>query len=140
MIALAVYSYFEVKTPLPRNGPHIASAAPLLFAIQLLTSVIFFLVPYFPESVHFGSRRLTDYAPDQLERIKPLLGDMIGLMGLLMALYFTVNVHLLIAQALAPSPREAVRAIVSAAPWLTGGLLVGETFIIFYYLRLFDSA
>lgn len=140
MIALAVYSYFQVRAPLPQNALHIAAVAPLLFASQLLTSLLFFLVPYFPESVHFGSRRLADYAPKQLERIQPLLRDMAGLMGLLMALYFAVNVHLLIEQALSPSPRDAARAIVSAVPWLTGVLIAGETIIIFYYLRRFDSS
>jgi hypothetical protein len=56
-----------------------------------------------------------------------------------MALYFALNIHLLIGQALSSTPREAARAIVTMAPWLIGGLLVSESAIIFYYLRRFDA-
>jgi len=141
MIALAIYSYFEIKGGLSGDAPGgpAASAARILFAIQLLTTLIMFIVPFFPESIHFGSRRLSDSSPKELERITPLVKDMLGLMGVLMALYFAANVHLFVAQAASRQQREAVRAIVALEPWLVGGLLIGEAVLIFYYLRRFDS-
>jgi hypothetical protein len=66
--------------------------------------------------------------------------DMIALMGCVFPLYFSVNVHLLIRQALSPAPQAAARAIVALEPWLVGGLLVVQGAIIFYYLRRFDDA
>ena len=142
-IGLALYSFLQVRaTTTAQNVPHApaGTAAQVLFAVQLLTGILFFLIPYFPASVHFGSRRLADYSPEQLERIEPLLREMLALMGVFFALYFALNIHLLIRQALSSSPRDAAHAIVVIVPWLTGGLLVSETAIIFYYLRRFDAA
>jgi len=141
-IGLALYSYLSLRGNFAGNvagGPS-AAAAKLLFAIQILMSIVFFLIPSFPESIHFGTRRLSDYTPQQLQRIAPLLRDMLALMGLFFALYFTVNIQLLAHQARALSPREAARAIVAVEPWLVGGLLIGQGAIVFYYLRRFDAA
>jgi hypothetical protein len=140
-IGLALYSFLQVRANTPQNVPHApaATAAWVLFAVQLLAGILFFLIPYFPEAVHFGSRRLADYSPEQLERIRPLLREMVALMSVFMALYFALNIHLLIGQALSSSPRQAAHAIVTIAPWLIGGLLVSESAIIFYYLRRFDA-
>jgi TRAP-type C4-dicarboxylate transport system permease small subunit len=141
MIALAGYSYSQIRTYLPNNP----SAAPagigskLLFGIQLLVTLVFFIAPFFPESIHFGSRCLSDYAPGQLERIMPMVKDMLGLMGLLMTLYFSLNVRLSVVQARSAEPRKAARSIVAAQPWLIGTLLVGEAVITLYYLRRIDS-
>jgi hypothetical protein len=61
-IGLALYSFLQVRANTPQNVPHApaAIAAWVLFAVQLLTGILFFLIPYFPEAVHFGSRRVAD--------------------------------------------------------------------------------
>jgi len=69
----------------------------------------------------------------------PMVKDMLGLMGLLMTLYFGVNVHLLLVQAHAPEPRLAARSIVATQAWLIGALVVGEVGVTLYYFRRFDS-
>lgn len=141
-VGLAVYSFLQVRADLTHNlpGGAAANAAKVLLAIQVIVGVVFFLIPFFPESVHFGSRRLADYTPAQLKRIMPLLRDMVGLMSCVFAMYFAVNIHVLISQAFSLVPREAARAILRVEPWLVGTLLVGESAIIFYYLRRFDTA
>lgn len=141
MIGLAVYSYFQIRANLPENlpGTPAGTAAKLLFGIQLAVILIFFIVPFFPESIHFGSRRLSDYAPQRLEQIMPMVKDMLGLMGLLMTLYFAVNVHLLLVQAHSREPRLTARSIAATQPWLIGALVVGEAGVTLYYLRRFDS-
>ncbi|MGA2646220.1 MAG: hypothetical protein ABSF15_16030 [Candidatus Sulfotelmatobacter sp.] len=55
-------------------------------------------------------------------------------MGLIWSLYFAAHIHLLIQQALAVRPRGVAKRIVAYSPWLTGGLLVGVTVVIVYYL------
>ena len=52
---------FKSGPPLHRM-PHTPAgiAAQVLFAVQLLRGILFFLIPYFPEADHFGSRRLAD--------------------------------------------------------------------------------
>jgi len=143
-ICLIAYSFFELKANVGFNSPipgtPSATAAKLLFSIEILTSILFFVIPFFPETIHFGTRRLSDYSPEDLGRIMPLVRDMIALMGCIFALYFSVNVHLLIHQALSPAPRAAARAIVALEPWLVGGLLVALGAVTFYYLRRFDAA
>jgi len=62
MIGLAAYSYSQIRANLPDNlpGAPAGTAAKLLFGIQLAVILIFFIVPFVPESIHFGSRRLSD--------------------------------------------------------------------------------
>jgi len=137
MIALLLYSYFEIKTRLPRLPPGIATALWILLSVHILGSAIFLSIPYlgrsFPQCLHFGRRKLSDYTPKQRDRIMPLLRNMAGLMGLLFGLFFAVNIRLLTADG-APSahPRPLV--------WLPIGLVVGETAIALHYLRAFDKA
>jgi hypothetical protein len=141
-IFLVAYSFFELKAKVGINAPgtQTASAARLLFGIEILVTIVFFVIPFFPETVHFGTRRLSDYSPEQLERIMPQVRDLLALMGCIFALFFSVNVHLLIGQALSPDPRAAARAIVALEPWLVGGMLAALGAITFYYLRRFDAA
>lgn len=58
-VGLAIYSFLQVRASLIKNlpGGAAANAAKVLFGIQILMSVLFFLIPLFPQSVHFGSRR-----------------------------------------------------------------------------------
>ncbi len=141
MILLAVYSYFQIKPNLSQSLPAVpaAMAPKMLFVIQLFVTFLFFIIPFFPESIHFGSRRLSDYSAKQLECVTPLVKDLLSLMGMLMALYFAVNVHLFAGQVNSPDPRAAARSLVALESWLVGALLVGETALIIYYLRRFDS-
>ena len=68
----------------------------------------------------------------------PLVRDMTGLMGLLFALYFSVNIHLLVGQALANQPRSVAGRLRAVEPWITGGLLVGEAVITLSYVSRFE--
>jgi len=143
LIALLVgYSYFEMKTNLPGTAADSSSAIAVrvLLGIQFLGSILFFAIPYFPpEMIHFGWRRLSDYTPKQLERIMPLVRDMAGLMGLLFGLFFTARIHLQLGQANSTQPREVAQQISGLMPWMTGGLIVGETLIVLYYVSRFDA-
>lgn len=141
MAALVLYSCFEVKTSLTGSAADsiTGTAVRVLVAVQLLGSILFFVAPYFPpEAIHFGSRRLSDYTLKQRDRIMPLVRDMTGLMGLLFALYFSVNIHLLVGQALANQPRSVAGRLRAVEPWITGGLLVGEAVITLSYVSRFE--
>ena len=60
--------------------------------------------------------------------------------GIAAQVLFAVQLLTGFRQALSSSPRDAAHVIVAIVPWLTGGLLVSETAIVFYYLRRFDAA
>jgi hypothetical protein len=88
VVALA-YSYLQVETGLPEiatRRPGIAITVWTLFAIGVLMTAVLLSVPFIarssPEMVHFGWRRLSDYTPEQLRRILPLLRTVVGLMAL----------------------------------------------------------
>jgi len=91
-----------------------------------------FLAAAFPELVHFGSRCWTDYSPREREQLMPLLKAMMGWMSLLASLFFTMDIHWQIRNALSGSPGPP-------SLWLPAGLIFGEGASIIYYLHRFDE-
>jgi len=121
--ALAIYSYFLIQTSLP----HLPSRIPthfnlagqpdgwgsphtlwVLLAFQVLVACAILSISIwarrFPQSVHLGTRRLSDYTPEQRERMVPLLDRMAGLMSVATSLFF---IYLI---------REAIRAASATHP------------------------
>jgi uncharacterized membrane protein len=108
-IALAVYSYFVVRTNLPtlpqRIPMHFNAAgfadgwgSPdslwILFGAQALCCAIFLLIPYLgqiiPGAIHFGSKRLSDYPEEQRPQMLAMLNDMAACMNIVMNLFFVI--------------------------------------------------
>jgi hypothetical protein len=154
--ALAVYSYFEIRTSLPlltaRIPTHGGATAPvgqvisihvwLSLFLQIFLSGVLLAVPYFPQAAHFGSRSLRDYTPEQLDRIMPLLRQMTGRMSLLVSSYFAFCIRLRIHGALSQGPvlpaDWLARVTRTELEWMVG-LLVGCGIIVHRYFARFDE-
>jgi uncharacterized membrane protein len=149
---LVAYSYFLIRTNLPHlptripthfNGAGAADGwgSPdtlwFLFGTQVLTWVVFLIVPYlgqrFPGMVHLGTRRLSDYSPAQRVRMLPLLNDMAGYMCIVMNLFFVWMLNGIIKAATEPIPHIEVFGPLAL---LIGGMLG----ITLYYLARFRRA
>lgn len=106
-VVLALYSYFLIQTSLPdlpsRIPIHFNFAGKpdgwgsphtlwVLLAFQVLVAGTMLSISIwcrrFPQSVHLGTRRLSDYTLEQRERIMPLLERMGGWMGVVTSLFF----------------------------------------------------
>lgn len=151
-LLLLAFSFFVVQTTIPRLPAHIPvhyNAAGLadgwgspdtlwaLLAAQALTCVVFLVVPYLgqriPSAIHFGSRRLSDFPPEQRPRMLAMLNDMAGYLGVVMNLFFVVMLRQFILAATAPVPHLSVF-------WpllLMGAATLG---IIMYYFVRFSRA
>lgn len=138
-VVALLYSYFQIKTGLPQvagRRPGLEVTVWISLWIEVLITVILLAVPWiarsFPECVHFGWRRLSDYTPTQRNRIIPLLKGMVGLMALAANLFlgFDIHQHLTLARygrVAVPSPQSLV------------GLLVCQAIIVWYYLGRFEQ-
>jgi uncharacterized membrane protein len=148
---LALYSFFLIKTNIPRlparipthfNGAGEADGwgSPdtlwLLLLVQVLTCGLFLMVPLlarrFPGTVNVGFRKLSDFTAAQRERIMPLLAGMMGYMSVLLGLLFCILL------------RETIHAASSFHPhisfwWVFGLFLAGTAATIIYYLRRIDA-
>lgn len=149
-LGLAFYSFFLIKTNIPRlparipthfngageaNGWGSPDTLWLVLVIQVLTCGLFLAMPLlgrrYPGSVSLGTQKLSDFAPEQRERILPLLADMGGYMSILLGLLFSVLL------------RETIHAASSSHPhlspwWELGLFLAGTAAILIYYLsRIF---
>jgi uncharacterized membrane protein len=144
---LALYSFFLIKTNIPRLPARIPThfnaageadgwGSPdtlwVLLLIQVLTCGLFLVAPVlarrFPGTVNVGFRKLSDFTAAQRERIMPLLTDMMGYMSVLLGLLFCILL------------RETINAASSSHPrisfWREFGLfLAGTAVTIIYYLR-----
>jgi uncharacterized membrane protein len=148
-LILVVYSYFLIRTNLPKlprlipthfNAAGMANAwgSPdvlwMLLGAQALTCAVFLLVPFlgqrFPGAVHFGSRRLSDFSPAQRERLVPALNDMAGYLNVVMNLFFIFMLHETIQAATQPIPHIQVF-------WPLGILIGGTVGITLYYTGKF---
>lgn len=125
---LAIYSYFLIHTSLPQlpsripvhfnlagkadgwGSPHTLW---VLFAFQVLVAGVMLSISFwgrrFPQSVHLGTRRLSDYKPEQRERILPLLERMGGWMSVAASFFFIYMI------------REAIRAADPSHPHFHSG-------------------
>jgi len=125
-LGLAFYSFFLIKTNIPRlparipthfngsgeaNGWGSPDTLWLVLVIQVLTCGLFLAMPLlgrrYPGSISLGTRSLSDFTPEQRERILPLLTDMVGYMSVLLGLFFSVLL------------REIVHAASSSHPHLS---------------------
>ena len=146
-ICLAVYSFFLIKTSLPslpaRIPTHFNAAGEadgwgspgslwLLLLIQVFLGGLFLVIPLlgrrFPESVHLGSRNLTDFTPAQRARIMPMLNDMMGYISAFISLFFCILLRQSIHAALSPHPHFAPL-------WEFGLFLAAMAATVIYYLR-----
>jgi uncharacterized membrane protein len=149
-LGLAFYSFFLIKTSIPRlparipthfngsgeaNGWGSPDTLWLVLVVQVLTCALLLAMPLlgrrYPGSVSLGTRKLSDFTPEQRERILPLLTDMGGYMSVLLGLLFSVLL------------RETIHAASSSHPhlsawWELGVFLAGTAAILIYYLsRIF---
>jgi len=122
--ALAIYSYFLIQTSLP----HLPSRIPthfnlvgqpdgwgsphtlwVLLAFQVLVACAMLSISIwarrFPQSVHLGTRRLSDCTPEQRELMLPLLDQMAGLMSVATSLFFIYLIREAIQAARATQPQ-----------------------------------
>jgi len=151
-LVLLAYSFFFIQTSIPKlparipvhfNASGVADGwgGPqtlwVLLGAQALTCAVFLVVPYLsqrsPNSVHFGSRKLTDFPPEQRVRMVAMLNDMAGYLAIVMNLFFAGMIHKVIQAAADPAPHLDMH-------WM-GILLVAATLgITFYYLWRFRRA
>jgi len=145
-LALAVYSFVLIRT----NLPHLPERIPMHFnrlgepdrwdsphslwmmlAVQVAVSGLILAVPllgrHFPGMVNLGWRRLSDYTPEQRERILPLLVDWLGYMSMLIGLLFVFLIRQIIQAALSPSPRIRIG-------WPVGLFIASTIVLVIHYL------
>ena len=151
-LVLLAYSYFLVRTNLPKlparipthfNAAGVADGwgSPdilwVLLGAQALTCVIFLIVPYvggrYPNAIHVGSRRLTDFPASRRARVVAMLNDLTGYLNIVMNLFFVIMLHEIIRAATQPIPQLHM--------FWPMALLVGGTIgILWYYLGKFRQA
>jgi hypothetical protein len=156
-VALALCSYFEIKTSSPlltaRIPTHSGATAPVgqvmgfglwvSFFLQVFLSALLLAAPYVgTEAIHFGSWCLGNYPPEQRDRIMPLLRQLMALLSLLVSLYFALCIHLRIHGALSHGPVLPAdwldRAVRTDLEWMVG-LMLACGAIIYRYLGRFDE-
>lgn len=149
--ALALYSFSLIQTSLP----NLPSCIPVHFNIagqpdgwgrpDMLWVLLGFQVLVcglmlsmsalgrrYPGSVHFGTRHLSDFTPEQRELVLPLLDQLGGWMSVLCGLFFVFLI------------RESIRAAGSANPqfhmgWAAALFIAGMVGITVYYVRRINS-
>ncbi|MGD1102224.1 MAG: DUF1648 domain-containing protein [Terriglobia bacterium] len=151
-LVMVIYSYFLIQTNLPKlpryipthfNAAGVADGwgSPdtlwVLLGAQALTCVVLLIVPYlserYPGTVHFGSRRLSDFSPAQRARMLPMLNDMVAYLSIVMNLFFVFMLHAIIQAAAQPIPHIHML-------WPLGLLVGGTLGIMSYYLGKFHRA
>lgn len=150
-LALAAYSYFAVRSAMPRLPARIAThfnwsgepngwSSPdtlwILLAAQVLGAALILAIPALgrraPQLVNLGTRRLSDYSPEARERIMPLLEDMCGYLAVLFSLLFAVLIRELIRAALSPGTHPSF--------WPVGGFLAATAVLLVCYLWRMNRA
>jgi uncharacterized membrane protein len=151
-LLLAGYSYFLIKTHLPKfpapiptqfdsgGVPHSwgwAHSLWGLWVIQIITSLMIltapFLARYFPYAIHLGLCRLGEYSPAQRARIMPLVRAMAGYISALCSLMFVYLIREVIRAASMPHSRTKL-------VWPLALFVVGTTVVLFYYQNQIESA
>jgi uncharacterized membrane protein len=151
-IVMVIYSFFIIRTSIPTlpqripthfnaagvaNGWGSPDALWILLGAQALTCAVFLIVPYLghlsPGAIHFGTRRLSDFPPDQRPRLLSMLNDMAAYMNIVMNLFFVFMLMEIV--------RAAAQPIPHIHPLLPMVFLVGGTFgILIYYPAQFSRA
>lgn len=144
-LVLAAYSFFAVRSAMPRLPARIAThfnwsgepngwSSPdtlwILLAVQVLGAALILAIPALgrrvPQMVNLGTRRLSDFPPEARERIMPLLEDMCGYLAGLYSLLFTVVICGVIRAALVPGTHLNF--------WYPGAFLAATGGVVVYYL------
>ena len=144
--ALAIYSAFLIQTSIPNlpsripvhfngagqpNGWGSPQTLWVLLAFQVLVVLVMLSISFwsrrFPGSVHLGARKLTDYTPEQRQRVLPLLDRMAGWLSVFTSLFFVELIS------------EAIRAAGSPHPqfhmgWTVVPFLVSMAGVALYYV------
>lgn len=155
--AVAVYSYFDIKTGLPlltaQIRTHSGSTAPvgqvlsteLYFCLflQLFLTALLLGAPYVAaDKIHFGSWRLNRYTPEQRDRILPSLHELMALLALLVSFYFAARINLGIHEARSHGPLLPAdwlkNLIWTDVEWLAA-LAAACGIIIYLYVAKFDE-
>ena len=145
-VLLVVYSYWSIQENLAHlpariptrfnwAGEPTAWSSPhqlwVLLGVQIFGIALFWVIPAlgrrFPQTVNLGWRRLSDFTPEERERIMPMLEEMCGWLGLLFSFLFSFLIRDLIRVALSPGAR--------AHSWPVGVFLAGCAVVLIYYLR-----
>ncbi len=157
--ALAVYSYFEIKTRLPLLTAHftthsgaIVPASQVLslgvhisWFLQVFLAAVLLGAPYIaPQSIHFGSWRLSRFSPAQQQRVLPLVRELTGLLALLVSCYFSARIYLEIHDADAHGPMlpgDWLKNIDRMElEWLLALMVICGIVIYLYVAKLDDAA
>jgi hypothetical protein len=156
-VALAIYSYFEIKTGLPLLTAHIrthsGSSAPVgevlsaglyvTWFLQLFLAGLLIGAPYVaPEAIHLGSWCLSRYTPEQQDRILPSVRELTALLALLTSSYFAARIYLEIHEAQshgARLPADWIKTVdAMEVEWLAALVVIGGI-ITYIYLAKFDE-
>ena len=145
--ALLICSCFEVKNALPDFVGQTQNRASTLdlsttvwvsLGLEVFLCAVFLAVPFIariaPSAVHFGSRRLSDYSPAQLDRVIPVVSRMMGALCVLVTFFVGLGVHLRIEQARNGNHTIAPLLIVN------GAMLVSLIVVTFVYGEQMDQA
>ena len=145
--ALALYSYLLIETSLPHlparipthfnlagqpdkwGSPH---ALWLVLGIQVLIAGLMLSIPllgrHFPGAVHLGTRRLSDYTPEQRELVMPLLEQMSGIMSVASSLFLVYIIREMIRAAEQPGSKTHIG-------WAAGLFAGGMVGVSLCYMR-----
>ena len=145
-LALAIYSFFLIKTNIPRlparipthfnaageaNGWGSPDTLWFMLLVQVLTCGLLLAMPLigrrYPGSVNLGWRRLSDFGPEVRERIMPSFTNMMGTMSVLLGLLFSFLLHEIIQAASSSQPHFSPK-------WELGLFLAGMAVTLIYYL------
>ena len=128
--ALLLSSAYETYRALPslaaQMSRHTAFALSatiwITFALEVFLCAAFLLTPWCvrvaPGLIHFGSRRLSDYTPAQLERVLPVVRRMMGALCVPVTFFMGLGVHLRIQ--LARSGSTSVAPLL----WVNGAMVI----------------
>lgn len=146
------YSFFVTRTTIPtlpsRIPTHFNAAGEangwgspdilwFLLGAQLLTTVIFLVIPYLgqliPGAMHIGKRRLSDFPAAQRPQMLSIMSAMGASLSIVMNVFFVMMMHEIIRTATEPVPR--------LHPLLPMAFLIGGmTVITAYHLWKFSVA
>ena len=148
-IVMVIYSYFLIRTNLPKlprfipthfNAAGVADGwgSPdtlwMLLGAQALTCAFFLIVPYvgqrYPNAIHVGLRRLSDFPAPQRARMVAMLNDLLGYLSIVMNLFFVFMLRGIIQAAVQPIPHLHML-------WPMVLLVGGTIGILWYYLGKF---
>jgi len=122
-------THFDFSGLADRWGPR--NSLWVTLAVQVLTCALILLIPLLarwrPNLAHFGSHRLSDFSPEQQQRVLPMFKQMTAYLSILIAFGFHLLIHERMHAAAEPQHRLPVG-------WLLTILLVAPLALVVYYL------